>query len=57
VELISASSAGVSFCFLVGAWLRGSVDPEELLMFTIEPSSSDEGTEHPVGAVFILRKL
>ena len=38
----------VAFCFFVGANLT-VMDPEELLMFCIELSSSDGGTLNPVG--------
>ena len=45
---IATVTPAVDLSFLVGASLT-VVDPDELLMFRIEPSSSDGGTENPVG--------
>ena len=49
---VAPVSAVVGLSFLVGAGLT-AVDPDELLMFTMDTSSSEGGAEYPVGFVAI----
>ncbi len=53
VVATSAGTEGFAFCFFIGANTGLALDVP-LLLFSIEPSISDGGTENPVGTESIV---